>query len=233
MPAVSSRMGRPRVLTREAIVHAVLDVGFADLTVAAVRQRLGVGQTTLYRYAADRDELVRIGLSHVLEQAPWPSTAGPWRTVMRRYARAMWTLWEAHPGSAAEVARGVIPLGAMPLIDDLCAVLIRQGFTAGDAILACDIVFDMVTDSRANVEQLVTRDPNAGGEHLREHGGEYPNRVEEPADRAATDDERRAIREAMAEAYGADPLEWMTRKLEVILDGVERSAARTLRSAPP
>ena len=60
MTQPKARRGRPPSLTREQIAKAVLDVGFANLTFAAVRDRLGVGETTLYRYAPDRDELVRM-----------------------------------------------------------------------------------------------------------------------------------------------------------------------------
>ena len=61
-----ARRGRPPRLDREAVARAVLDVGFPTLTFAAVRKRLGVGESTLFRYAPDRDELVRLGLSLAL-----------------------------------------------------------------------------------------------------------------------------------------------------------------------
>ena len=64
MTQPKARRGRPPSLTREQIAKTVLDVGFANLTFAAVRDRLGVGETTLYRYAPDRDELVRMGLEY-------------------------------------------------------------------------------------------------------------------------------------------------------------------------
>ena len=59
MTQPKARRGRPPSLTREQIAKTVLDVGFANLTFAAVRDRLGVGETTLYLYAPDRYELVR------------------------------------------------------------------------------------------------------------------------------------------------------------------------------
>ncbi|MEZ5088439.1 MAG: helix-turn-helix domain-containing protein [Micropruina sp.] len=107
----------------------MLDVGFPALTFAAVRERLGVGETTLYRYARDRDELVRLGLDHAIEQVDWPPLTGPWRELLESYALAAWHAWAAHPGSATEAARGIVPLGIMRLMDDVCAQLIRQGFT--------------------------------------------------------------------------------------------------------
>ncbi len=43
MTQPKARRGRPPSLTREQIAKTVLDVGFANLTFAAVRDRLGVG----------------------------------------------------------------------------------------------------------------------------------------------------------------------------------------------
>lgn len=223
----TTRRGRPPALNREAIAHAVIDVGFTNLTVAAVRDRLGVGQTTLYRYAADRDELVRIGLSHLLEHATWPSRDGTWRDVLHRHALALWRLWEAHPGSATEAARGVLPLTMMRLTDDLCAILLRQGFTPEGAILACDIVFDMVTDNRRGLEDHSYIGPNAdaGAGHFHDHQRGYPNQAKSGSGHPATEEELLAIHAAIKQAVTADPLDWFTGKLRVALDGVEHSLA--------
>ncbi|MDO5092237.1 MAG: TetR family transcriptional regulator [Propionibacteriaceae bacterium] len=219
-----ARMGRPLALTRDAIAQAVLDVGFAHLTVAAVRARLGVGQTTLYRYAADRDELVRIGLDHILGNAAWPSLDGHWRETLDRYALALWRLWEAHPRAAAEAARGVLPKTMLFLTGELCAVLLRQGFTPDNAILACDIVFDLVTDNRRDIEQHASTTAMAA---LHAPGVESrPGGLgEAELGPRATETEQGIIHAALTRAFSAEPLDWFTRKLRVALDGVEQSLA--------
>lgn len=213
------------MLTREAIARAVLDVGFPDLTFAAVRERLGVGQTTLFRHARDRDELVRIALDHAIDQIDWPSLEGPWRAVLESYALTAWHGWAAHPGSATEAARGIVPLGMMRLMDDLCAVLMRQGFTAENAVRACDVVFDLVTDNRRGVEHLdhVVADGGPGREHLHRLWADLP--APEPADDGASASERAAIHAAIRAAIAAEPIDWFTGKLRVVLDGIERSLA--------
>ncbi len=218
----TSRMGRPPALTREMIAHAVIEIGFADLTVAAVRERLGVGQTTLYRYVADRDELVRIGIGYLLKHAPWPSRDGAWRDVLSRHAMALWHLWEAHPGSATEVARGVYPLAGVRIADDLCAVLLRQGFTPANAILACDIVFDMVTDNRHALEHYDFTGESVNAEHVPDR---YPNQIESKLAHPATDGERQIIHAEIQKAFVAQPSDWFANKLRVVLDGVEHSLA--------
>ncbi len=222
-----ARIGRPPALTQEVIARAVIDVGFEDLTVAAVRNRLGVGQTTIYRYAADRDELVRIGLAYLVDRAPWPSLEGPWRQVVSEHAITLWNLWAEHPGAATEAVRGVLPLSILRLTDDLCAVLLRQGFEPADAILACDVLFDMVTDNRRHLEHHQrSGDLREIAADLKRNGVPCPIRARaDPASRPATEDECRTIHTAIEEAVTADPLNWFTRKLRVVLDGMEHSLA--------
>lgn len=221
MSTAGPRIGRPPALTRAQVADAVIAIGFVDLTFAAVRQRLEVGQTTLFRHVADRDELVRIGLTRLVEQAPWPSRDGGWRDVLTQHALALWQLLAAHPGSAAEMARGVVPLSLMQLTDDLCAVLLRQGFTPAHAILACDIVFDMVIDNRRGVEHLQSLDPSQAQEGSHCFEDVYPNQAESPDTPPATEAERETIHSVIAAATSSDPLDWFTGKLTVALAGIE------------
>ena len=74
--AEGARRGRPPRLTRETVARAVLEVGFPQLTFTAVRERLGVGESTLFRYAPDRDELVRLGLGLAMESVEMPPRQG-------------------------------------------------------------------------------------------------------------------------------------------------------------
>jgi len=219
------RRGRPPLLTHEAIARAVLDVGFPGLTFAAVRERLGVGETTLYRHARDRDALVRLALDYAIEQADWPVMTGSWRAVIESYALAAWHAWEAHPGAATEAARGVVPLGVMRLTDDLCAMLMRQGFTAENAVLTCDVVFDLVNDNRRGVEHIDAAVPGAGPgrEHLHRLWTDAP--LPGLAEHAATPAEREQIHAAIRAAITAEPVDWFTGKLGVVLDGIQSALA--------
>jgi AcrR family transcriptional regulator len=106
----------------------VLDVGFDDLTFAAVAERLGIAQATLYRHAPNRDALVRLGMDLALRRWSWPSLDGPWREVLERWALASWRAWEAHPGAVAEATRGVVPPSMVALSDELAVMLLRAGF---------------------------------------------------------------------------------------------------------
>ena len=129
MDQTQSRRGRPPRITHDQIAQAVIDVGFPNLTFAAVREKLGVGESTLYRYAPDRDELVRMGLNYAFSQVEMPPLEGHWRDILHSQAVHLWRSFEKYPGSATEAARGVVPAVAMYFLEELCAALIRRGFT--------------------------------------------------------------------------------------------------------
>ncbi|MEV2277393.1 helix-turn-helix domain-containing protein [Nocardiopsis sp. NPDC049922] len=218
--------GRPPAVDAEAIAEAVLAVGFPDLTFAAVAARLGVGQATLYRHAPDRDELVRLGVDLAMRRTEWPGLDGSWRDLLERWALASWRVWERHPGAVTEVARGVIPPTMVDLADRVGAALTARGFTARDAVLAVDLVFDLAADNRRGVEALDAVSPAPGGTDVR-HGAR--RRVEEQWARTDPgddpDDTRAVIRAEMVRAIQAEPITWFRGKLRVVLSGIERELA--------
>lgn len=220
--AEAVRRGRPPRLTRGDIATAVLDVGFAELTFAAVRERLGVGESTLYRHAPDRDELVRIGLDRALAEVIWPSLNGPWRQMLGAYGHAAWGALAAYPGSATEVARGVVPAGMAELFDGVCDALMRSGFTAERAVLAGDLVFDLATDNRRSVEHLDALVPTAGPGRAN-IGERWLGGQGQAAELAGED--RAVLHENVRAAIVSDPGVWFAAKLDVVLAGISVSLA--------
>ncbi|WP_306370300.1 TetR family transcriptional regulator [Nocardiopsis sp. CC223A] len=205
------RRGRPPALTPEAIAEAVLAVGFPGLTVARVADHLGVGQATVFRHAANRDNLVRLGMSALARGAEWPPVEGSWRRILEGYALALWEAMARHPGSATEASRGMLPPEAVDLFDTLCAALIERGFTPDGAALACDTVLDLAVDNRRGVEGL-DHLPGLGREEMRRLWADSPGRPS-PA--------RTAIRRVIS----ADPRSWFERKLRIVLAGIAAEVA--------
>ncbi|MDI6024018.1 TetR family transcriptional regulator [Leucobacter sp. UT-8R-CII-1-4] len=214
-----ARRGRPPRITRDDIAAAVLEVGFAQLTFAAVRERLSVGESTLYRHAPDRDELVRIGLDRALAEVSWPKLEGPWRPMLESYGHAAWRTLAKYPGSATEVARGIIPASMVTLFDSVCAALVAAGFTPEHAVLAGDLVFDLATDNRRGVEQLDALVPGTGPkrEQLSGHWPEQPFAGHS------------AVRESVRAVILAEPFAWFSTKLQVVLSGIESSLGPAAR----
>lgn len=220
-----TRRGRPPRISREDIAAAVLEVGFAELTFAAVRERLGVGESTLYRHAPDRDELVRIGLDRALAEVSWPALEGPWRVMLESYGHAAWRTLAKYPGSATEVARGIIPASMVILFDRVCAALVAAGFTAEHAVLAGDLVFDLATDNRRGVEHLDALVPGTGPKRA-QLTGHWPAAANTATQEAAAEQTfagHEAVRENVRAVIVAEPFEWFSTKLEVVLSGIHAS----------
>ena len=158
------RPGRPRRLTTAVIADAVLAEGFRDLRLTAVAERLGVNHATLYRYVTSRDDLVRLAMDRLLATATWPSPDGPWAEYLESTAWTLWRLLRGHAGLATALAGG--PLSSPEMIRVVNRVgtrLLDQGFSAANATLALDLVFDLVADTARQAERLADTvdDPSA------------------------------------------------------------------------
>lgn len=208
--------GRPRKLTEGDIIQAVLAEGFAGITVPAVARRLGVSTMTLYRYTANRAELLSLAWNHVVAGAAWPSIDGDWRGVLRAQAVALWRVLADHPGVVTELSDLVVPVEMVRRGDDTAASLVEQGFTPAGAVLALDLVMDLTIDHRRGVETI--------------HGLVDARPILDDLARAwepvpGDPPTRRAVRAAMHDAIRTDPFDWYTRKLDLVLDGVAHRLA--------
>lgn len=216
--------GRPAAVGGESIAEAVLEIGFRDLTFAAVAEQLGIAQATLYRHAANRDELVRLGLDLALRRTPWPDLEGPWRPLLERWALASWHAWERYPGAVLEATRGVIPPSLIALSDRVGAALMERGFSARNAVLAVDLVFDLMADNRRGVETLDlvkdAGDRSSARTLMEQQWLTSPTDADEPAASA-----HQQIRAEMVRAIHAEPIDWIRSKLQVVLCGIERELA--------
>ncbi|MGO1264540.1 MAG: TetR/AcrR family transcriptional regulator [Brevibacterium aurantiacum] len=220
--------GRPQALAGDAIAEAVLATGFTGLTFAAVAGRLGVGQATLYRHAANRDELVRLGLDLALRRTKWPDLDGSWRPLLERWALVSWHAWEAHPGAVLEATRGVIPASMIQLSDRVGVALVNRGFTPRNAVLAVDLVFDLVADSRRGVETL------AGAleaeflpvrQTMERHWSAHRDSTHGDSDHLGVDEVTAQLRDEMVRAIREEPVVWFRGKLRIVLTGIEQELA--------
>jgi AcrR family transcriptional regulator len=57
------RLGRPAVISREAVVQAVIEIGLSKFTMKQVADRLGVVKGALYAHVGSRDELLNLALA--------------------------------------------------------------------------------------------------------------------------------------------------------------------------
>ena len=64
--------GRPRLVDRDAVIAAVIAIGFEDLTLTSLAARLGVQHPTLYRHIRGREDAVLAAIDSVVESVDWP-----------------------------------------------------------------------------------------------------------------------------------------------------------------
>jgi AcrR family transcriptional regulator len=97
-------MGRPPVLSREALVDAALAEGLDTLTMASVARRLGVVKSALYRWVSGREELLGLVSDVVVERLLPVEGPADWRDWLVDLAHRMRREFLAVPGYAARIA---------------------------------------------------------------------------------------------------------------------------------
>lgn len=133
-PAAESapKRGRPPSLTRRQVVAVALDVarqtGAASVSLRLVAERLGVHQTSLYTYVANKSELMRAMLDQAIaERVPLPAADDP-----RPAAEQLLEIFVALRDLAAEQS-------------ELLALVGRTGANAHGPLDAVDAVFALLT----------------------------------------------------------------------------------------
>lgn len=95
------RRGRPRRLSREAIVDAALAVlsegDVKDFTMARVASRLSAGVMSLYSYFPTRDAMLSAVAENVFGRFEPPAPQENWRNEIREWLWATVRLFDAYP----------------------------------------------------------------------------------------------------------------------------------------
>jgi AcrR family transcriptional regulator len=134
------RPGRPRSLSLDLIVDAVLEDGIATFSMPSVAARLGVAHSGLYRYVQDRDELLVAAIERAALSVDWPEPDLPWRDLLREITRSVWAICERYPGyDVVALSPPKWPQRVVEQVTPYIASLHDQGFTIEDATVAVQI----------------------------------------------------------------------------------------------
>lgn len=218
-PAGGPRLGRPPKITRDDVLTAVLEIGFAEVTVPLVAERLGVTPATVYRHVPDRATMLALAWDRVVDSIDWPAVDEDWRVVLRSYAECLWDALARYPGVVTALSSGLMPERTMDIVLDLAMHLERAGFTMFEAVLVIDSVMDTVIDDRLGLEKLDGHAPGPGASRA-EMAASWTPRGE---DSAALQRARGAMRDAVL----MPPRQWLDLKLALILDGAQASRERS------
>ena len=105
MSSASGPAPRPRIpLSRDRVLRAAVRLaeegGLEALTMRRLGQELGVEAMSLYRYVANKDDLLDGMVDVVFAEIELPQDGADWRTAMRRRAISMRAALTRHPWAA-------------------------------------------------------------------------------------------------------------------------------------
>jgi AcrR family transcriptional regulator len=164
------KVGRPARINREIIGEAAHAIGLNDITLKAVAQKLGVSVAGLYHHVDGRDDLLRLAAEHATRRVTLPEDRGQhWAVWLREWAVYMREAFIAQPGLLGQYLEGAISAEAFATTaDTVLGLLVRQGFTIGEAQSAYELVSSCAIGSAVTTirETEATRD---GRPPLAEH----------------------------------------------------------------
>ena len=136
------RMGRPPLISRDQIAEAALEVGLSDLTLRAVADHLGVTTTALYHHISGRDELVQLAAERSARRLRTPTDVDQhWAMWLMQWAVHTRTAFVGDPALLDQFLDGVIsPESVLHNVEAILDLLVRQGFSAADALRSFELV---------------------------------------------------------------------------------------------
>ncbi|HEX6487364.1 MAG TPA: TetR/AcrR family transcriptional regulator C-terminal domain-containing protein [Candidatus Dormibacteraeota bacterium] len=141
--------GRPRVIDRERIVAAALEVGLENLTMRRVAEHLGVDPSALHYHVPNRDALLEAVASTVLEVAiddRWtPPDDASWQEWVRAFAIELRRILRVHTPLALYFRFPTGPgAGGLEQFDRFLGSLYRAGFPEPVVAMATTYIAQMV-----------------------------------------------------------------------------------------
>ena len=138
---MAGKPGRPRSLTLDQIAQAALDDGLAAFSMPSVARRVGVAHSALYRYVADREELLLAAIDRALATIEWPSPDQEWEVLLREIGEVVWGLCDTVPGfERATLNSPRTSATWLEAFKAYVAALHDHGFTYEDAAITIDFV---------------------------------------------------------------------------------------------
>ncbi|RPF41789.1 TetR family transcriptional regulator [Streptomyces sp. Ag109_G2-6] len=146
-------------LTKERIVDAGMavfaEVGYQNLSMRQVADRLDTHAGSLYYHVRGKDELLALMADRVCRRAHDAGTqalaglppAAAWQEQVEAQATALRLSIKEHPGGAQLLAEspGTLSTGALSLMERLLRTLLDAGLPAGHCGIAADTLLSHVT----------------------------------------------------------------------------------------
>jgi AcrR family transcriptional regulator len=150
--APSRRPGRPPRIDRAAIAQAAGEIPLDELTLRSVAERLGVSVPGLYHYVSGREDLIRLAAEQSALRLTMPVDHGQhWAVWFYEWADYICRAFVDDPELLKHFIDGAVSAETMaPVIDAAIGLCVRQGFTAGEAVAAYNLVSQCALGSAIN-----------------------------------------------------------------------------------
>jgi AcrR family transcriptional regulator len=124
------------------IAEAAHDLGFDQLTLKAVAERLDVSIAALYHYVSGKDDLLKLAAEYAASRVPLPEDRGQhWALWLLEWATYNRDAFLARPGLLAQYLEGAISAESIAgNVDTILGLLVRQGFTITEANAVYELV---------------------------------------------------------------------------------------------
>lgn len=136
VPVPRRAIGRPRLLTREMVIDAAIEIGLAAISMKRLAEHLGVGTATLYQYVGSRDELLRLAAARQVSSLD-VATADDlhWSRFVLAFAHAIQDQLVEHPQIIVQlIDAGLGPEVELEVAERFLTAMVARGFTAAEAL---------------------------------------------------------------------------------------------------
>jgi AcrR family transcriptional regulator len=197
--------GSHHALSTDAVVDAALQLADADgldaVTLRRLASKFGVTPMALYRHVRDKDHLLDLMASRLLEELDVATeTESAWRDELRRLGNSFLALVAAHPAAPFLLSRPFESPGSQRVSEALLGILDRAGFDPRDAVHLLQALTGMLLGPavhRATYAAAPARKGSSGPSEppgiAATAGGERDWRVDQQAGWAAGPDSDRLV----------------------------------------
>ncbi|MFO7565872.1 MAG: TetR/AcrR family transcriptional regulator C-terminal domain-containing protein [Enhygromyxa sp.] len=135
-------------LSRASIVEAAIALidakGIDALSMRALGRACGVEAMSLYRYVANKDELLDAVQEGIVAQMKLPKRRRSWVEQVEAAARELRRVLAEHPNAIPLFVRPAATAGALEALEEVWRVLSEAGFDDDDALRAVQSILAFV-----------------------------------------------------------------------------------------